>query len=162
MKPRWNPKRNSSPASLQLQGLFWTVRGSSNVSDNRWCSDVKCVEHSGRTTVGWVPPSEPLVPGERKKKKLPPPPDELRPEYNHRLQVCREGVGGLRWGSQSVAEARERAGTSTLILSARVIALLDGRRGAVVTEGNPREGPPTNGIVRHDSHMRKSGEPPGD
>ncbi|KAJ8865912.1 hypothetical protein PR048_033435 [Dryococelus australis] len=33
--------------------------------------------------------------------------------------------------------------------------------GAVET-GNPRENPPTNGIVRHDSHLRKSGDPAGD
>ncbi|KAJ8877655.1 hypothetical protein PR048_022110 [Dryococelus australis] len=28
--------------------------------------------------------------------------------------------------------------------------------------GDPRENPPTNGIVRHDSHSRKSGDPAGD
>ncbi|KAJ8884872.1 hypothetical protein PR048_011068 [Dryococelus australis] len=28
--------------------------------------------------------------------------------------------------------------------------------------GDPRENPPTNGIVRHDSHMRESGDPAGD
>ncbi|KAJ8870031.1 hypothetical protein PR048_029042 [Dryococelus australis] len=28
--------------------------------------------------------------------------------------------------------------------------------------GNPVENPPTNGIVRHDSHLRKSGDPSGD
>ncbi|KAJ8871030.1 hypothetical protein PR048_027333 [Dryococelus australis] len=27
--------------------------------------------------------------------------------------------------------------------------------------GDPRENPPTNGIVRHDSHLRKSGDPGG-
>ncbi|KAJ8894887.1 hypothetical protein PR048_000194 [Dryococelus australis] len=28
--------------------------------------------------------------------------------------------------------------------------------------GDPRENPPTNGIVRHDFHMRKSDDPAGD
>ncbi|KAJ8867513.1 hypothetical protein PR048_031315 [Dryococelus australis] len=37
-----------------------------------------------------------------------------------------------------------------------------GRNGEEGETGDPREDPPTNGIVRHDSHLRKSGDPAGD
>ncbi|KAJ8867722.1 hypothetical protein PR048_031525 [Dryococelus australis] len=33
---------------------------------------------------------------------------------------------------------------------------------SLYTAGHPRENPPTNGTVRHDSHMRRSGDPAGD
>ncbi|KAJ8889883.1 hypothetical protein PR048_009388 [Dryococelus australis] len=40
---------------------------------------------------------------------------------------------------------------------------MERRRNQVAGEArDPRENPPTNGIVRHDSHLRKSGDPGGD
>ncbi|KAJ8876119.1 hypothetical protein PR048_024028 [Dryococelus australis] len=50
------------------------------------------------------------------------------------------------------------------VQTARVIEASMGRRQneRAGETGDPRENPPTNGIVRHDSHMRKSGDPAGD
>ncbi|KAJ8875472.1 hypothetical protein PR048_023367 [Dryococelus australis] len=60
----------------------------------------------------------------------------------------------------SVSTTRERARRSMLKYHRVIEVSMERRRneGAGKT-GDPRENPPTSGIVRHDSHLRKSGRP---
>ncbi|KAJ8897334.1 hypothetical protein PR048_002680 [Dryococelus australis] len=79
------------------------------------------------------------------------------------------------WGKREISEKTRRPatlsgtiptcenlGVSRLRELMRVIevSMKQHRNERVGETGYPRENPPTNGIVRHDSHMRKSGDPP--
>ncbi|KAJ8882649.1 hypothetical protein PR048_014461 [Dryococelus australis] len=54
---------------------------------------------------------------------------------------------------------RVRSGVCPVVYYAFVMNMEHRRNGGAGETGYPRENPPTNGIVRHDSHLRKSGDP---
>ncbi|KAJ8879751.1 hypothetical protein PR048_020359 [Dryococelus australis] len=56
----------------------------------------------------------------------------------------------------------ERANRSATAAPAFPVNMEQRRNEGVGETGDPREDPPTNGIVRHDSHLRKSGDSAGD
>ncbi|KAJ8874298.1 hypothetical protein PR048_025144 [Dryococelus australis] len=74
--------------------------------------------------------------------------------------VTRLGIEpGLPWWEESVLIAQPPSSEPKGVIK---VNMERRRSGGAGETGDPREDPLTNGIVRHDSHLRESGSPAGD